>query len=46
MERLEAPGSRMGDLVRWGGIGVGEILLETGEEEWNEELLKCGRGGR
>ena len=28
-----------------GGVGVGGILLEMEEEEWNEELLEGGLGG-
>jgi hypothetical protein len=45
-ERLEAPGSG----EAWQGMGVyvwgyGDILLETGEEEWDEKLLEGnGRG--
>ena len=26
-------------------VGGGDILLETGEEEWDEELLEGGLGG-
>jgi hypothetical protein len=30
----------------WGAVEVGgEILLETGEEEWDEELWESGLGG-
>jgi hypothetical protein len=39
-ERLEAPGS--GE-VWWGGVG--DFLLEMGEE-WDEDLLEGGPGGR
>jgi hypothetical protein len=24
----------------WRGVGSGNILLETGEEEWDEEMLE------
>ena len=34
LERLEAP-----------GIGSGGILLEMGEEKWNEELSEGRTGG-
>ena len=43
LERLEVPGS--GEAWQ-GGVGRGgDILLETGEEEWDEELSE-GRPGR
>jgi hypothetical protein len=42
LERLEAPGS--GEI--WWDVGCGGgILLKTGEEEWDEELLEGGLGG-
>jgi hypothetical protein len=42
-KRLEAPGS--GE-VWWGGrVRSRDILLETGEEEWDEELLEGRTGG-
>jgi hypothetical protein len=40
LERLEAP--RSGE-VWWDG-SVGDIFLETGEEEWDEEMLESGPG--
>ena len=51
LERLEALGS--GEVwqggVEWGGMGRlgwgGDIVVEMGEEEWDEELLEDRLGG-
>jgi hypothetical protein len=42
LERLEAP---RGGEVWWDGGGGGDILLETGEEGWDEELWEGRPGG-
>lgn len=43
LERLEAPGR---EEVWWGRVEWdGDILLETGEVKWDEELLEGGPGG-
>jgi hypothetical protein len=42
LERLEAPES--GEAC-WSVVGGGDILLELGQEEWNEELLEGEPGG-
>ena len=38
-----------GGLAGWGEVewsrGIGDSLLETGEEKWNEELLEGRPGG-
>jgi hypothetical protein len=45
LERLEATGSgeACGGRVGWEGR---DIFLETGKEEWSEELLELRQGGR
>jgi hypothetical protein len=45
LERLEAPGNVEAWRCMCGCVG-GNILLETGEEEWDEKLLESGLGGR
>jgi hypothetical protein len=40
LEKLEAPGN--GEV--WWVCGCGDILLETGKEEWDEELLESRMG--
>jgi hypothetical protein len=42
LQRLENPES--GE-VWWGWVGLGDILLETGEEGWDEEQLEGRPGG-
>jgi hypothetical protein len=40
LKKLEAPGSG----EAWWSWEEGDILLEMGEEEWNEELSEGGPG--
>jgi hypothetical protein len=39
---MRPQGVRRPDVVKWGGIGIGSILLEIEEREWDENRPRGG----